>query len=62
MKFRVATPCQTFRVLPTINEEGKNRLVVNLKVKNLSFRGVYLFAFFMRLYVFIFLLLYPDHS
>ena len=33
MKFRVAAPSQPFRILPTIVDEGKTRLVVNLKVR-----------------------------
>ncbi len=32
MRYRVAAPTQPFRVLPTIQEEGKNRLLVNVKV------------------------------
>jgi len=32
MKYRVTAPAQPFRLLPTITEEGKNRIIVNLKV------------------------------
>eukprot|EP01038_Epipyxis_sp_PR26KG_P010784 gene10784-14480_t len=32
MRYRVTTPAQPFRLLPNITEEGKTRLLVNLKV------------------------------
>jgi AP-2 complex subunit mu-1 len=32
MRYRVTAPSQPFRLLPTITEEGKTRLLVNLKV------------------------------
>ncbi len=32
MKYRVNTPAQPFRIVPSINEEGKTKILVNLKV------------------------------
>ena len=32
MRYRVITPSQPFRILASINEEGKSRLMVNIKV------------------------------
>jgi hypothetical protein len=34
MKFRVAAPKPPFRVLPTIQEEGKHKLMVNVKINS----------------------------
>jgi AP-2 complex subunit mu-1 len=34
MKFRVAAPAPPFRVLPTIEQEGKNALMVNVKINS----------------------------
>lgn len=34
MKYRVQAPTQPFRVLPTITEEGKNKLLVNIKINS----------------------------
>ena len=33
MRYRVAAPSQPFKLLPNITEEGKNKLLVNLKIK-----------------------------
>jgi AP-2 complex subunit mu-1 len=32
MRYRVTSPSQPFKLLPNITEEGKNRLIVNLKI------------------------------
>lgn len=42
MKYRVTAPAQPFRLLPTITEESRTKLLVNLKVMmyHFSFPGM----------------------
>jgi hypothetical protein len=40
MRYRVTTPSQPFRLLPNIQEQGKTRLVANLKVRRFHHQNV----------------------